>query len=575
MLLQRLVADADHIITDASPEKYDWKPVKWLIELDADGRFLGCVPLVGGGRKADRGKLLLVPDRTRSGTAPPPVLLADTARYVLGLPLEDEKSRARHGWFADLHESAAHDLPDSGIGAVLAFLTQWHDGVVDLPSDLLPEDRMTFRIADAMPADRTDVRRWWAANWNGPPSANTEEGTTGQCLACGAVGPIDEYIPFKLKGLPNGQSAGTTLIGMNDVAFESHGFARGAGSRVCCSCGETVMKSLNSLLVDDARHMTMGNLVYVYWVSGLAEIDIFGLLGRPDAAQVGQLLASVHDGRVRAADTSEINIVALSASSARAAIRDWIRVSGEQLDRSLARWFALQDISDAWGGSGEPLGIWRLAAAAYRDARADMTTDVPRALIRSALEGTPLPWALFPRVVQRCRLDHDSKSKDRPVSRERAVLIRTLLASKNGWEEHYMSQLEQKEKEPAYVCGRLMALLEDIQYAALGKVGATVVDKYYGAASATPASVLGKLVGDAQNHLSKIRKDREGLYFVLQRRLEDVLSALDAFPKTLVLEKQGMFALGYYHERADLRASKTRAPKTHDADDADAQTPEE
>lgn len=119
-----------------------------------------------------------------------------------------------------------------------------------------------------------------------------------------------------------------------------------------------------------------------------------------------------------------------------------------------------------------------------------------------------------------------------------------------------MTELEPNEPDPAYVSGRVMALLEDVQQAALGKVGATVVDKYYGAASATPASVLGRLVGDAQHHLAKIRRDREGLYVTLQRRLEDVLSQVDAFPTALALEKQGLFALGYYHQRADLRASR-------------------
>lgn len=569
MLLQRLIADADHIIEDASPAMYDRKPVKWLIDVDAAGEFLGCVPMVGDGRRGDRGKLLLVPHRTRSGTAPPAILLADTAAFVLGLPLDDQKSRAKHERFADLHRRAAVDLSDSGVDAVVAFLVRWDAGAVELPADVLPDDCVAFRVAGSMPADRADVRSWWATNWNGRPTAGAVGSSLGQCLACGALGPIDELIPFKLKGLPNGQPAGTTLIGMNDVAFESHGFARGSGSRVCRSCGESVMKSLNSLLADDARHMSMGNVVYVYWASGPTELDLFGLLNRPDAAQVGHLLESVHDGRVRAVDTSEFNVVALSANSARAAVRDWIHVSSEQLNKSLVGWFALQDLSDAWGGDSEPVGIWRLAAAAYRDARSEMTADVPRVLMRSAIGGAPLPGALLPRVVQRCRLDHDPKSRDRPVTRERAVLIKTLLASRNGWEEHYMSHIELDEKDPAYACGRLMALLEDIQYAALGKVGATVVDKYYGAASATPASVLGKLVGDAQHHLTKIRRDRMGLYVVLQRRMEDVLATLEAFPKTLVLEKQGMFALGYYHERADLRASKTRRSDGVGTDDTE------
>lgn len=565
MLLQRLVADAADIISEASPPMYNWKPVKWVIDLEADGSLTGCVPQTGDGRRADRGKAMLVPDRTRQGTAPPPILLADTARYSLSLPKGDPQSAVRHTWFIDLLKTASESLPDAGLDAVLAFIQDWDAGAYELPADIEPVDTVTFRVQGRLPVDRTDVRRWWAENWNGSSdnsgSSPAAAAGRGECLVCGEENAlIGNYIPLKLKGLPGGQSAGTTLVSINNAAFESLGLRGGHTSRVCRVCGETAMKALNSLVEDDKRHMVMGKLVYLYWVSGESSLELFDLLQNPDANEVGALLKSAFDGRPRSVNTSLFNIVALSAASARAAVRDWHQVDERQLEHALGRWFAGQSMTGSWGQPGEPLGVWALAAAAYRDARTEMADEVPRALIRSAITGASPPHGLLSRVVTRCRLDHDVRSKDRPVSRPRAVLIRTLLASRNSWEDCYMSQLESSEHDAAYLSGRLMAVLEDIQHAALGSIGATVVDKYYGAASATPASVFGKLVGAAQNHLAKIRKDREGLHVVMQRRLTDVLAHLNAFPTTLTLEKQGMFALGYYHERADLRGTRKRQP---------------
>lgn len=570
MLLQRLVADAEHILADMPPEMYNEKPVRWIIRLRTGGEFIDCLQQTGDGRRGDRGRTIMVPDRTRSGTAPPPVLLADSGRYTLGLPAGDQKASARHGWYRDLHEAALADLPGEGLDAVVAFLNAWDAGGISLPEDIAPEDLITFRVGDRLVVDSRAIRQWWAINWNGPVEDDEAGAVTGQCLVCGREGvAIPPYIPLKLKGLPNGQSAGTSLVSINDDAFESFGLGRGETSRVCRACGEVFMKCLNALLSDEHRRMVMGPLVYVYWTSAPTSIDLFNLLQNPDPDQVGQMLASVLEGKRRSADTVAFNIVSLSASSARAVVREWIHIDEQRIERALTSWFELQQQVDPWGELGHPSGIWRLAAAAYRDARKEMTADVPRALIRAALAGDRLPQGLLTRVIERCRVDHDSRSKDRPVTYERALLIKALLASRNGWKAGEMAELDAQCSDQAYQSGRVMALLEDIQRAALGKIGATVVDKYYGAASAAPASVFGKLIGDAQNHLSKIRRDREGLHVLLQTRLEGVLACVDVFPRTLTLERQGMFALGYYHERAALRAARTKktgadAPATKD-----------
>lgn len=138
-----------------------------------------------------------------------------------------------------------------------------------------------------------------------------------------------------------------------------------------------------------------------------------------------------------------------------------------------------------------------------------------------------------------------------------------------------MIQLDKKSRDCAYRCGRLLAVLESAQYAALGITAVT--DRFYGTASSAPASVFGRLLRGAQPHLTKLERDRPGAYHALQQRLEDVLAGLDGFPKTLDMEAQGMFALGYYHQRAHDRA-QARArreginPETGEMDDAEKET---
>jgi CRISPR-associated protein Csd1 len=150
-------------------------------------------------------------------------------------------------------------------------------------------------------------------------------------------------------------------------------------------------------------------------------------------------------------------------------------------------------------------------------------------------------------ALRRCHAEGD-------VTRPRAALIKLVLATNQVIEEDSMVMLQEDHPQAAYHCGRLLAVLESIQRAALGDVNAGVVDRYYGTASTAPASVFGRLLRGAQPHLNKLQRDRPGTAYALEERLEQVLGALDAFPQTLDLAEQGLFALGYYHQRAFDRA---------------------
>jgi len=115
--------------------------------------------------------------------------------------------------------------------------------------------------------------------------------------------------------------------------------------------------------------------------------------------------------------------------------------------------------------------------------------------------------------------------------------------------------LNEEHPAPAYHCGRMMAVLAKLQQAALGDVGAGVVQRYYAAASATPALVLGRLVRGGQFHLNKLDP---GLAHWYEERLGSIAARLgDSVPQTLTLEEQSLFALGYYQQWVDLRTKKS------------------
>lgn len=110
-----------------------------------------------------------------------------------------------------------------------------------------------------------------------------------------------------------------------------------------------------------------------------------------------------------------------------------------------------------------------------------------------------------------------------------------------------MPGLDPENDDQAYLCGRLLATLEAVQYAGVGDVGANIIDRFYGKASTAPALVFGQLLTLAQSHLGAINND--GQRVSLDKEVSGIVAQLGTgFPKTLTLEEQGRFAIGYYHQ---------------------------
>ena len=128
--------------------------------------------------------------------------------------------------------------------------------------------------------------------------------------------------------------------------------------------------------------------------------------------------------------------------------------------------------------------------------------------------------------------------------------------------------LNEENTDRGYVLGRLFAVLERTQTAALGDVNATIKDRSIGTASMAPSRVYPSLLRNHQHHMAKLRKSNAGLSIKLEKEMDGIMPLLGEscfFPATLDLTEQGNFYVGYYQERQFLWRSKKSEASSSDA----------
>lgn len=555
MLLQRLLEYSKRL--DLPPTLYAESPVRYIIELDANGRFLGLTDTADpSSPRTKRGQRRLVPQVQRSSGVKA-LLLADKADYVLGYVGDDAKPDRvgqSHEAFMSLLDRCTERTGEGCVKAVMRFLSDDPLRQLSLGDDFDPGGFITFRVDGVFPVDLPAVQRFWVEE-NDPAGKSAP---VMECLVCGFERPVLDRLQAKIKGVPGGQTSGTSIISANAEAFESYGLEASLIAPTCADCGERFTKAANYLLASETNRYVLGGAAFIFWTKEKIDFNPLTYLRDPQPEQVQALLASIKSGKPGAVDAvvdeTAFYATSLSGSGGRAVVRDWIDTTVGKAKAHLSRWFARQTIVGAEGEEPQPLGLYPLAAATVRDAR-DLTPPVPRAMLRAALEGTPLPQGLLFQAVRRNRAEQT-------VTRPRAALIKAVwLSHQTDPEEEHMVQLDKDNPNPAYRCGRLFAVLEQAQRLAVPGIKATIADRFFGTASSAPASVFGRLVRGAQPHLAKLERDRPGAFFALQRRLEEIQAGISSsgFPRTLALEDQGLFALGYYHQRAFDRGQAREA----------------
>ena len=131
-----------------------------------------------------------------------------------------------------------------------------------------------------------------------------------------------------------------------------------------------------------------------------------------------------------------------------------------------------------------------------------------------------------------------------------------------------MIGLNQDAPEVAYQCGRLFRILEDIQQSAIPEINTTLADRNR-AASRNPA-MLSSLVENSRAHLKRLRRNQKTVPAAraLEARLDELLERINPFPSRFTISEQGLFVLGYHHQRAWDRRQREAAAAAKRARDA-------
>lgn len=603
MLLTKLKEFADERMTEQLPPLYAMTPVAWIIALSSDGLPLSPKPIerIDSSNPRGKGGLDMAVPHIQRSSAIKPRLLADNGMYTFGRTQYtdlDEAERQRlaqdepdahrkmvkgqqraekaHEAYRKMLDRCAAQTQEPAVLAVQRFYEHGGADLLDLGNQWDYGLKAAFKVQLAddtslHPHDLPAVQRFWLSEHTPGTAA------FGQCVICSENKPVLDRMQKKIKGIPfrPGEPAETSIISANAAAFRSYGQQASRVASTCRECAEDLHRALNRLLADDHTHLRVGSTTFVFWTRDNLAFDIRSLMNKPEAAAVRALFESVGRGRHAALeDDSPFYSAALSANGGRAVVRDWLNTTVASVANNIARWFRLQRIidprdEDPTGVHPRPLGLFALAASTVRDARRDQPVSTPRTLFHAAINGTPLPTEVAHQAVRRCRAAQG-------VTRPRAALIKLVLLSQEPHQpkEDYMVALEPSHPSTAYHCGRLLAVLEDVQRVALPGVNATIVDRYYGAASSTPATVFGALIRGAQPHLAKLQRDRPGAHVNLQRNLEDVCAQIEDWPPTLALKDQALFSLGYYHQRAHDRAESLsrRTARNDKTDQEDTNT---
>ena len=419
----------------------------------------------------------------------------------------------------------------------------------------------------------------------------------GICLITGEERGISRLHPA-IKGVwaRGAQTSGANIVSVNNTisgtnnagqtpAFASYRKQQGFNSPIGGHPVFAYTTALNHLLRKGSpQRLQVGDSSTVFWAERPTEmetavVDIFGEPSKDDpdrkTEKVAVLFNSVHHGRYTRDDAdTRFFVLGLSPNAARIAVRFWKATTVGELAEHIVQHF--EDIHIAHGGTQpEHLPLFRLLTSTAVQGKADnISPNLAGDTLRAILEGRPYPRTLLAAAVQRCRAEqakHD-KNTGKPlpnVTYERAALIKGCLNRATRFmnpdhREELTVSLDPDNTNPGYRLGRLFALLEYIQKKAMGDINATIRDRFYGSASATPSAVFPTLIKLSMNHLGKI--ETSGWY---EKQMGEIIDGIGDFPPHLSLEDQGRFAIGYYHQRQHQRQDffRKREPETAQGDD--------
>ena len=591
---RRLAAETDEMGNPkVPPYGFSEEKIGWILVLDKEGHLKTVVPNLTADKKPQP-KLMSVPRPEKRTSGIKPNFLWDKTAYALGVEANKNKAEAKEKPFTpsektfeafkQYHLDLLQNSDDEGLQALCRFLQNWqpaHFAAENLPAEMLDANiAFSLEKPTALIHKREAAQSLWAG------CMKSDEALEGLCLISGDTAPIARLHPA-IKGVFGGQSSGGSIISFNKEAFVSFGKEQGANAPVSEQSAFAYTTALNYLLRQRNQEannhcLTIGDTSTVFWAEAddsttaqAAEGFFAHVFTPPDdeqeSAKVFNVLEQMSKGRPLQEIVPELSpntrfyILGLAPNAARISVRFWLDTTFGQLAENLAQhWQDLALEPCAWK---TPPSIFKLlletaikfknSEGRYEKPKAETISPVLAGeMTRAVICGTPYPLSLLSQLITRIRADGDVNGLR--VAMMKAVLQRRFR--KGFIEEGVPMSLNNESPNRAYLLGRLFAVLERIQYQALGELNAGIADRYYGSASAVPFSVFPRLLSGAKHHLSRLRKDKAGMAVNLDKDLGEIIAKLpETFPRHLSIDEQGRFAIGYYHQKQSYFAKKETA----------------
>jgi len=593
MMLRALteLAERERLGTDAAFER---RPVSFILAIDARGCLVG-KPVATG--EDDRPKRFEIPrgyvEEEGGGLAPVRSVqvaagfLVDKALYALGMPDAKkagapaaERARRCLATFRSLVETAESATKEPALAAVIAFLDnplerqKAVNAIADAPSNAL----LAFQFGDEFVHDSSNVRAWWRSRH----ATSAAGATRSTCLVTGKAGVVAD-LHEKIKGVPGAVTAGAPLISFNIGIFESYGLSGSENAPISQGAATAYVAALNRLLSPTPQNgdgealptrrvrLTESSTV-VYWSRlSSAFVDVIAGLLAPDAETVGRAFQSAWGGReIPIEDAGEFYALVLSGCQGRIAVKSWLVSTVRDVAANLRRYFREIDVRRR---QDEPLVLYSLLRSIAPRGEVDrLAPNRAQELFEAAVFGRSLPISILDAAIRRCRVAEQDSQR---VPDARAAIVRLCLS-------RIPKEMKAMEnRSTGEVLGRMMAHIESLQYKALGDVGSTVVDQFFGSACVAPESVFPKILKLSHHHYRKAFQNEalRGAAKAIQKRIDELCAELsvarakdgraNGFPRFLPLPEQGRFVLGYHAQRHENLDQAIKAKELRDSRDTE------
>ena len=601
MILQALAEHYQRLLNEpdsgVAPPGYSPAKVSHALVLTKEGKLIDVLPLGTSQGKKKIFPVMVVPEQGKRTSGVAANLLSDNASYVLGIEKNKQEkivvNQVKFDDFRKKNELFLENLDSVTARAMKKFLNEWkcdeclNNGYLNWIEEIIDGSNLVFKIDGQSGYAHEDaaIKDAWVV-WQ----QQGEVGELGQCLVTGETLPIARIHP-SIKGVVGSQTSGASIVSFNADSFISYGKLQSYNAPVGEKSSFAYATALNYLIASERNRVRLADTTMVFWADKAkgeleesllswwldpVEEDALGNDARRLAPEVVNQAKAVLEkmkqgmkpGNIDFSSDTRCYILGLAPNAARLAVRFWqVNSFSELAERIGKHYLDLQIIGlDRYGTAIAP---WRILKelAVQRDSK-NIPPLLGGQLLQSILSGRMYPQSLYQAALSRCRVGGDHGG----VTAIRAAVVKACLLRKYRIQKQFIKEaaitvsLDAKNTMPAYLLGRLFSILEKAQKDALGgSINATIRDRYFGAASATPGTVFPLLLRLSRHHLNKAQYGS-----LLDRKIQDVLGALDAkpFPAHLNLEEQGVFVLGYYHQnQANYEKGEDKKVKEDNGDE--------